>query len=672
MAMQRKTKFDPQELLRQVLDNDFDLSAFRQVDESAFKKAPNFVDFMLEREFANATLLPWQVECGMKLFSDYCPHCSNPDYVDELFDEPIAEIRDNVEFLEHGVCRKCKRNRLELFTIGEHHPSKPSMKSESINAMGQRAGKSKFVAAGAAYQLHRWCSIEDPIDYFDLPKMEVVIGTFSALSAEQAEENLWMPFRGLYDAAPWFQKYNEFLKAEQKRLQIPLLEVKDSYIFYVHKRLMLAFTGADDRKKRGRTRLFGAIDEIAFLNSDQGSKANKVMDADKNYAALNNSLATIRKKAVNRMRKFNDYDVPMPVMYNASSPFNVRDKIMRLVKGAVNNAWAVAIHRATWKLNPDYTEADCRNINQGISAMEFDRDFGAIPPFSDSPFMSDTRVLLKLCSTLPMNPGMTAEQFIHVDQMGDRYLALKAKFNRPDKMTPRMLTLDQGYNNNAFAATIFRWDPVQKKPVLDFAVNLMPDREAKLYLNFPAMYDNFILPIVQNLRIMHVYYDRWQSLDQIQRLRDIKIDAQAYSLNYDKDFLPMKQQLNSANIILPQCELDLFGVRDSADPLVEVRDKPVANLLWQCLTVREVGRKLLKPLDGDDDLFRAFALGATRFLVEDIRKKYEHFGSVLTGAASGQVLGRTYSFDSNRAAVNANLQSGRAATFASVRSFRKR
>lgn len=1004
MAKRNKRFQSPDELLREIVQSDFDLAKFDQIDESDFPKAKNFVDWTLGRDFCNATLLPWQVEAGMHLFSDYCPECSNPEYLYELFDEPIEEIRDNVSFLEHGLCPKCNKNRLELFAIGEFE-KRPSLKNEFIGNLGQRSGKclgasteiltpkgpikiqdiqvgdivygwnkdgsvsetkvinkfnqgikkvrdlttrgrllasctdehrwltvrcniyqrgnvpeprelqlkefinkkdiaihrkfikipcgdifephayalgaflgngcclekipkikkqykfhistpygeipekikqilnasevqklhdknytwailkeeiycnhylewcsgryahekicdlntiktwnrqscleflaglvdtdgsvyvdgkgqrlvisfgcqalpvveafqhliyklfqykpeinedkrdkyvngsvfycavastfhckrimdelnpflvnpdrkwkieyenlashnnhpefvrpkfgepydnqtydievdnetnlyllaheglithnSKMVVTAATYQLHRWLKLPDPLSYFGLPRMEVVLGTFSALSAEQAEENLWMPFRGLYDAAPWFKKYNDFLKAEEKRLSIPLADLKETYIFYPHKRIILSFTGSDDRKKRGRTRFLGAIDEIAFLNSDGQKK--KVMDADKNYAALTNSLSTIRQKAVKRMIEKGDFDVPLPIMYNASSPYNVLDKIMRLTKEApVKNPWAVVVHRASWDANPDYDERSCRNINPNISEMEFQRDFGAIPPFSDSPYISEARVLEKLCE--PISPIVDARPEIFTDKMGDNYLFLKAKIIKIDKMTPRLLALDNGFKQNAFGACIFRYDPHAKKPVLEFAANLYPDPETNHNINFLAMFEGFILPIVQGLRIRHVFYDRWQSLDQIQRLRDMKIDAQAHSLSFEKDLLPFKQQLLSGNMILPPSELSVFGAKETSNPLMAIRNKPIATLIWQCLTVREAGKKLLKPLEGDDDLFRAFALGGSRFMKEEIRKEY------LTGynGVKQQLSGVLGSFHSIRGAA---------------------
>lgn len=655
--MGRSKKFvNPELLLNEIVQSDFDLAQLNSIDDSDFPKPPNFLEWMLGRDYCNATLLPWQIEAAMHLFSEYCPTCSDPRYTTKLFDQSVNEIRDHVSFLDHGVCPKCKKNKLELFTFDElANPHKPHFKNELTCCVGQRSGKSKLVVSLSTYQLVRWLKIPDPLAFYGLPKMEVILGTFSALSAEQAEENLWIPFRGLFDESPWFKSYNKFLKEEGKKLGINLADVKESYILYPHKRIMLSFTGSDDRKKRGRTRLWGAIDEIAFLNSEQGTSKNKVMDADKNYAALNNSLSTLRQKTIQKLQQ-GHYDLIFPTMYNASSPYNAMDKIMRLVK--TGGPWAAVFHRSTWESNPDYTEQACRSINPGLSQMEYERDFGAIPPYSDSPYIAEPRVMEKLCFDMPLSPVEATPQ-THEDGLGDRYLYLKANVLRPDKNIPRLLSLDNGYNQNAFAACLFRYDAMQKKPVLEAAFNLYPDKSANLTISFPQMFENFILPIVKGLNIKHVFYDRWQSLDQIQRLRDLKINAQAYSLNYEKDFLPFKQMLVSSNMILPKQEMKVEAVKSSSSPLAAVKGKPITNLIWQALTVRQVGKKLLKPLEGDDDVFRAFALGGAQFLQEDIVKQYAIGGSIFKNSQNSKTLGSFQSMGSGKSMDKVTSASGR-------------
>lgn len=278
----------------------------------------------------------------------------------------------------------------------------------------------------------------------------------------------------------------------------------------------------------------------------------------------------------------------------------------------------------------------------------------------------------KLCDSKVV-PIMKTTQEIHQDQMGDKYLYLNAKFPHLEKMVPRLLALDNGFKQNAFAAALFHYDTQTKKPVLDFCVSLYPQPQLGLNVHFPMMFENFILPIIKHLRIQQVFYDRWQSLDQIQRLRDMKVDAQAHSLSYEKDFLPFRQQLLSGNMILPPSEMSVAQIKEAANPLALTAANPVANLIWQTLTVREAGRKILKPLEGDDDIFRAFVLGGSRFLQEDIKKKYLTNQGVAQ-AISGQNVG-TYTSLRGIASGIAPNQSGtisRVQQFARVRTRTRR
>jgi hypothetical protein len=671
MTRSKAKVLDPTSLISEIVSSGFDLSKFRQIDETGILQPANFYEWTVGRDFCNQTILPWQVEAGMKLFSDYCPKCTNPEYITDLFDETSAELQDNIQFLERGICPKCHKNRLELFTLGQMNPSMPSIKNEFIACCGQRSGKSKAAAIYTSYQTQQWLGLADPLDFYGLSRLDCLVGTFAAITADQAERNLWIPFRGLYDKAPWFEKYNAFLREESKRLSVPLVEVKDTFIFYVHKPLLIQYTGSEDSTKRGATRLFGVIDEIGFFNSETNAGSRKkIKDADKNYTALNNSLSTLRQKALKKMQQ-GHYNVPTALMHNASSPSNALDKIMRLVKSSVANPWAVSVHKATWELNPDYSIDSCRSINPSITNVEFERDFGAIPPFSDMPFIGDARIMEKLCDQ-KLSKVIETTPKVFTDAMGDRYLYLEAKAMRIDKSTPRMLALDNGYKQNAFAAAVFRFDSVQNKPVLDFGVSLYPQPDIGLYIHFPMMFDHFIKELVKNYRIVQVFYDRWQSLDQIQRLREMKVDAQAHSLSYEKDFLPFRQQLISGNMILPPMEVKISDVKESQSPLSVTAANPITNLVWQALTVREVGRKIMKPMEGDDDLFRAFVLGGSRFLDEETKKKYATLGGV--GNSMLTTVG-TYTSSRGSKVVDSpqstNRQPNRALLYARVRTSKR-
>jgi hypothetical protein len=54
---------------------------------------------------------------------------------------------------------------------------------------------------------------------------------------------------------------------------------------------------------------------------------------------------------------------------------------------------------------------------------------------------------------------------------------------------------------------------------------------------------------------------------------------------------------------------------------------PYFGLLYQILTVRDFGKTLGKPSMGDDDIWRAFALGATLLKKEEYKDLFEEHGN---------------------------------------------
>ena len=58
------------------------------------------------------------------------------------------------------------------------------------------------------------------------------------------------------------------------------------------------------------------------------------------------------------------------------------------------------------------------------------------------------------------------------------------------------------------------------------------------------------------------------------------------------------------------------------NPVSFVEGKPVLGLILQMLTVRQVGRRIAKPMNGDDDMFRALALGMSQIARPELKRIY--------------------------------------------------
>lgn len=105
---------------------------------------------------------------------------------------------------------------------------------------------------------------------------------------------------------------------------------------------------------------------------------------------------------------------------------------------------------------------------------------------------------------------------------------------------------------------------------------------------------NIIVEASKKLSIRQVLYDRWQSIGEMQRLREMGIEASQYSPRW-QDFLDVRNDILSNSVLMPRWEkksmLDL-DLTNTAD----LRNNPLTHFAAQCATVREVGRKVVKYL----------------------------------------------------------------------------
>jgi hypothetical protein len=89
-----------------------------KVDDRDLPLAANFIEFC-GPNFLNVELRAKQAEIASHTFAEYCPKCSNKDYMN---DYPIADsmdsIKENVVFLEHGKCPNCANTRFDFFKKG--------------------------------------------------------------------------------------------------------------------------------------------------------------------------------------------------------------------------------------------------------------------------------------------------------------------------------------------------------------------------------------------------------------------------------------------------------------------------------------------------------------------------------------------------------------------------
>lgn len=456
---------------------------------------------------------------------------------------------------------------------------------------------SATTAMDTTYSLVEFLLIPNPQKFFGLLPGAPLVHTFTASSLGQAEKSLWGQFKPYYDDSPWFKEYHKILDYYGNKFGTPLYHNKATFYVYKHKGITGYCETPSTRGLRGSTRWRSAIDEIGWFDANMDSQKTKI-SAEGVYAALNNSMQTIRA-AADRLREEGVYNVPQAIMCNISSPADINDKIMRQVKNAQKNKRICAAHMATWEFNPmmsyDTIRAEITND------LVFWRDYGAQPPWSSSPFFTDPEQLESLCNPKNIQNILT---IIPKNNQKNIWVEVKA---HPQTIVPRILTVDAGENCNSFTLTLSHWNKEKSLPVFDAFIEVEPLGKE---IDFEYMFNEAILPICEKAHVVQVCFDQWQCLHHIHALKNRNFEAERYSLTWT-DLGNLQGALMSGLIEFPKIELPINILKDSSDDLLSVtRGKPVLKLMWQILTVRQVGRKVMKPsIEGlYDDIFRAMGL----------------------------------------------------------------
>lgn len=514
----------------------------------------------------------------------------------------LAKLRDQLTHLVNGqwffdpivAIKVGKKRKVYDLTVNGTH---------SFFANGFISHNTAMVGWVAAYQLHRFLHMKNPAQMYGLRKGSTLQMTFSAITAGQAQDTLWDSFTSVVDNAPWFEEFHKFLESEGKRTGAQLLNYSGTKLVYLHKKLYIGFTGAEYKKMKGRTRFLTSIDEMGFFDADNKGKVQA--NAVEVFTALEKSLRTVRSKAYN-MRKQGHYDIPTGLMVNVSSPDNIDDAIMKRVREADVNKKVCAYHLATWEFNPGQSIEALKE--EAGNSTTFDRDYGAIPPLASDPFINDKEQLDKVfCHENPMlfqlEPKEKVLQFAGVDQ--DYFWdELKVPF---DELTvPRCVSVDTGESNNSFAVAITHYDNIDDKIVVDQLMELRPSKKRHVF--FPGVMDEFFLPFAEHFWVKWFVFDHWNSIEFSQTIASHGLPVEAYALKYD-ELCDVRKQIMADYIMFPKTEHVLVKTKTSEIREVFMKD-PVGHLKLQLATVRDVGRKVVKPTNGTDDLWRAVALGA--------------------------------------------------------------
>lgn len=118
--------------------------------------------------------------------------------------------------------------------------------------VNHNSGKSAITAMASAYNLHKLLKLQKPNEVYGLLPANVLHGTFVALTYKQAAETLWEPFLQYVTDSPWFNLYHSIMDEHGKRYNDEFYKIKDTYISYKAKRILLYPAGPNKKTLRGR------------------------------------------------------------------------------------------------------------------------------------------------------------------------------------------------------------------------------------------------------------------------------------------------------------------------------------------------------------------------------------------------------------------------------------
>lgn len=597
--------FDIEAVINDMVKADTMVSSDIKINDRDFAQAPNFYTFCISDKFINQKPYVEQAIIGTRVLAEYCPDCTDMEWFEHTHkvDDSLGLFEQKVALMDKGVCPHCKKGRAQFVKEG-----KLNFYYEAAVSAGQRSGKSAWLGMMSSYLTHLQIKLQKPNEVYGLMRSNVLHGTFAALTYAQAKDTLWEPFYGHLTDSPWFASYHSMLDDAQNRYGEELYKLKDTFVMYRHRRLLVYPAGPDKRTLRGRTRFFASIDELGWFDNSADSGKVK-MNANEVYIALERSLLTVRASADKLMNQGFDL-IPSGYFLNISSPSSVRDKIMELVRTAQGSRKIYGVVKPTWEMNPTVSRAALEEEfrKDPVAAM---RDYGAQPPLSANPLIPAASYIQEVVSEKKNPIKITHAQKTSKDGHTTRYGRVE-KIKQSGK--PSVLAMDAGYSNNSFACCV-AYLKDHKQPVIALLAEIMP--LPGIPLNYRKIYDEVILPIVDDRNVKLVAADRWNSLKILSDLEeDADLLTRQYSLKYP-DMQNFKSYIMDKQLLIPKPEWTMEQITEydqSKYPEV-FKGHPAEHFILQLLTVQDTGSSVIKGDQLTDDLVRA-AMLAVRMLLD--------------------------------------------------------
>jgi hypothetical protein len=591
-----------------------------KIDDRDLPRAKNFVEFC-GPNFLNVTPFAKQYEHAIKILAEYCPRCSNTQYLKDIpIEDSVFNIQDNIVCLENGVCPKCSVTKSELFVKNEL-----KVPVQVAGVAGQRSGKTALSRMIAVYGYHNLLKLPNGAATYNVLPSEILYSQLIAITWIQSKELLYDVIYNYLTESPWFVDYNKLMDYYSNKYGEEISRIKDTFAVYRHKRLYIAPYGPDKRKLRGRTGYLSCIDELDWLISAGSSKDEEgkmKINGEEIYTSTENTFGTLVPEYYKQLTN-GISDLPTPLLLTTSSPSSKKGIITRLYNESKQSTTIYGYRAATWEFNPNITRKslDSKFRVNYIKAM---RDFGAVPPNSSTPYISKKKYIKNLFEKSRRNAFTTNQVAMIMPNESERTCA-KVKFNIPKSSINHCLSIDPGYSGNSFAITTGYYSEELNKPVFDGFCEIIPF-DSSIPISFNNVYQEVLCPIVEHMNVKLVVSDRWQNISLLSELQAaFDVYVVTYSPKY-KIFEDFKTMTEIDGCVMPniECKWDEIEKLASEEYPMGFYKKPMAHLVYQLLTVKDLGKDVTKGDDTTDDIFRSL-IGCYAHIID------ENYRELVTG-----------------------------------------
>jgi hypothetical protein len=428
-------------------------------------------------------------------------------------------------------------------------------KNEIILQLGKGSGKDFTSTVACCYIVYKLLCLKDPARYFGKPSGDAIDLINVAINAQQAKNVFFKGFKTKIERSPWF--------AGKFYAKVDSIEFNKSVTVY---------SGHSERESHeGLNLLLAVLDEISGFSTEVGTGNDQGKTADNIYKAFRGSvdsrfpdlgkvvLLSFPRYQGDYISQRYDAVIAEKDTITRTHHFVLNPELDDTEDNSFDIAWeedhiqsykipgVLAFKRPTWEVNPTRKIEDFKlafYTDVGDAMMRF----ACMPTYSSDAFFKDKAKLEKVMST--RNPIDSAKRFDTSFQPDPEkiYYVHADLAQKHDKCAVAIAHVDKWVN----IQVVKDYQQVAPLVIVDAIVYWEPRVEGPVNL---SEVKNWIMNLRrQGFNLGMVTFDRWQSFDIQQELKQVGIKTDTVSVA-KKHYEDLAMLVYEERVIMPHMDL---------------------------------------------------------------------------------------------------------------------